>query len=82
MSARVDTGIIPDWREMVSSAVGWAKKAVWAGDPVEQIAVNLVIVVVLMLSSAVGFVVGIPIAMLALTLAGVGVVRLLYRAVM
>lgn len=82
MSASVDAGILPDFGNLASMALSWAKMAVWADDPVTQIAVNAVIIVAMMLSSAVGFVVGIPIAFAALLLAGVGVARLLIGAVM
>ena len=73
---------LPAPTKLAKSAVNYGRLAVWAPNPVTQISVNLVIVVVLILSSAVGFVVGIPIALLALMLAGVGVVRLIVRAVM
>jgi len=58
------------------------KNAVWADEPVTQIATNLVVVVAAALSSAVTWVVGLLIAGIALVLLTVGVVRLtlqLYR---
>jgi hypothetical protein len=57
------------------------RMAVWADDPIQQIVANLVIVVVMMLSSSVGFVVGIPIALAAMVFLGIGIVRLIGRAV-
>lgn len=56
-----------------------ARNAVYAPNPMTQIVTNLVIIVVLILSSSVGLVVGIPLAGVALVLLGVGVVRLLWQ---
>jgi hypothetical protein len=55
--------------------------AVWAGDPMAQIVSNRVIVVALMLASSVGFVVGIPLALVALLFLTIGIVRLLWDLV-
>ncbi len=83
MSASIDTGIgLSSPKEWAKTGVGYARKAIWAKDPVTQIAVNAVIIVAMMLSSAVGFVVGIPIALASLGLAGIGVLRLIFGAVM
>jgi len=83
MSASVDFGLgLPSFKDLGKMALRWGRMAVWAEDPVMQIVVNLVIVVTMMLSSAVGFVVGIPIALLALSLAGVGALRLILGVVM
>lgn len=57
------------------------RNAVWADSPTTQIVTNIVIVAALMLSSSVGFVVGIPLAIAAMGLLVVGVVRFGYRAV-
>lgn len=83
MSASIDTGIgLPSPKEWAKTGVSYARKAIWAKDPITQIAVNAVIIVVMMLSSAVGFVVGIPIALAALFFASIGVLRLVSGAVM
>lgn len=58
-----------------------ARNAIYADDPLTQIATNIVILVVAMLSSAVGFLPGLFIALAALFFAGVGVVRLLYQSI-
>lgn len=55
------------------------KNAVWADDPLTQIVTNIVIIAGLMLSASVGFLVGVPLALLALGFLSIGVVRLAYR---
>lgn len=82
MSASVDSGILPDFGELARMALSWGRMAIWADDPLMQIVVNAVIIVVMMLSSAVGLLVGVPIAMVALVLLTVGVVRLIADMVM
>jgi len=57
------------------------RQALWADDPLTQVTTNVVLVAALMLSSSVGFVVGIPLALAALFLLGVGIARLAYRTV-
>lgn len=59
--------------------VSIAKMAIWADDPLTQIVTNAVIIVALMLASSVGFLVGIPIALVAVMLLLVGVVRLIWE---
>lgn len=82
MSASIDTGLgLPDVGELATLAKDWTKMAIWADDPLTQIAVNAVIIVVMMLSSSVGLLVGIPIAIVALCLASIGVARLLFQLV-
>ena len=82
MSASIDAGILPDFGELGQMALSWGQMAIWADNPLMQIVVNVVIIVAMMLSSAVGFIVGVPIAMAALFFAGVGVVRLIADMVM
>lgn len=74
--ASVNIDAIPNPKEIFSFATDVAMNAVWADDPMTQIVTNAVIVVIMMLSSSVGFVVGIPIATAALILLGVGIARL------
>lgn len=69
-------------RSTFSTGQSIAMQAVWADDPVTQIATNLVIVVAAMLSSAVTWGIGLVIAGFALFFLGVGVVRLAYQLVM
>lgn len=57
------------------------RNAVWADNPQTQIVTNIVIVAALLLSSSVGFAVGIPLALFALFFLGVGVLRLGVRFV-
>lgn len=59
-----------------------AMQAVWADDPVTQIATNLVILVAAMLSSAVTWGIGLVIAMFAFVFLSIGVLRLAYQLVM
>lgn len=63
-------------------ALNWGRMAIWAENPLMQIVVNVVIIVVLMLASAVGFIVGVPIALAALFFAFIGVIRLIAQQVM
>lgn len=58
------------------------KMAAWADEPMTQIVTNIVIIAALMLVSSVGFVVGIPLALAALALLTVGVLRLGYQYVL
>ncbi len=82
MSASIDTGLgLPSFSKLGKMALSWAKMAIWADEPIMQIAVNAVIIVALMLSASVGFVPGIPIALAALFLATIGAVRLIIGAV-
>lgn len=72
----INLDAFPDITEIFSFAMDTAMNAVWADDPMTQIVTNLVIIVLMMLSSSVGFVVGLPIAAVALILLAVGVGRL------
>ncbi len=82
MSASIDTGLgLPSFKDLGKMALSWAKMAIWADEPIMQIAVNAVIIVALMLSASVGFVPGIPIALAALFFATIGAVRLVVGAV-
>lgn len=73
----INLGAIPKPKEIFSFASDVTMNAVWADDPMTQIVTNTVIIVLMMLSSSVGFVVGVPIAMAAMLLLTVGVGRLI-----
>lgn len=68
--------------QWAQTAVKYARLAVWAPNPVTQIAVNIAILVAAMLSSAVGFLPGLFIAGLALLFIGIALIRLLWRVLM
>lgn len=74
--ASINLGAFPNPKEIFSFATDVAMNAVWADDPMTQIVTNVVIIVLMMLSSSVGFAVGVPIAMAAMFLLAVGVGRL------
>lgn len=78
-SVNLDT--IPDPTDMFEYAMDVGTNAVWADDPMTQIITNIVIVAVMMLSSSVGFIVGIPIAMAALFFLAVGIGRFILDVV-
>lgn len=77
--ASVDLGFA-DPREWFDTGVRVTKKAIYADDPVEQLAINVVIIVAAMLSSSVGFAPGLIIAMVALFFIGVALLRIIIGA--
>lgn len=66
-------------QSIFNTGLGIAEKAVWADDPVTQIATNLVILVAAMLSSIVTWGIGLAIAAFALFFFLVGVGRLILQ---
>lgn len=60
---------LPTAKNLVSTAIG-------TGTPSEQIVANILITTGLILSSSIGFLVGIPLAMASLFLLSLGVLRL------
>lgn len=78
-SVNIDALSPMDW---VESGMKYGKMAIWAKEPFNQIVVNVLIIVVAMLSTSVGFAPGIIIVMWAMFFIGVALVRLFIRAVM
>lgn len=74
-SVGVDVGLT-DPRSWFRLAMQAGRMAIWADDPLTQIVVNAVILVVAMLSSSVGFVPGLVIAFVAFWLIVIGLARL------
>lgn len=70
-------GLIPDLETAFDLAFTSAQKAVWAKEPVQQVAINLVILVTAMLSASVGFAPGAVIALIAIFLIGVAILRVI-----
>jgi len=81
MSVNVDTGIdLTDPRSWARAGIKYGKKAVWAEEPREQVATNLVIIVAAVLSSTVTLGATILIAFLAAPFFAIGVIRLVVDA--
>jgi len=81
MSVNVDTGIdLTDPRSWVRAGIKYGKKAVWADEPREQVATNLVVIIAAMLVTTVSFGATIVIALLALPFLVIGVIRLAVQA--